>query len=1189
MVEKLISNHCIQEKCNQALKIMKISILMFFLCFFNVVAENVYSQQKEISLDVKNVTIREAISQIERSSDYVFLIADKADAELNRKININAKKESINEVLKTLLKNTSLDYRVVERQVLLYGKESSPTSVKTEVEAAQPQQQQFAVFKGTVLDEKKEPLPGVSIIIDGTTIGTVSDVDGKFQLDLPAGVNMAVVFSFIGMETQYHIFQGKPETITLIMQQEEQLLEDIVVIGYGSKDKKSLTSSISSIDKNQLEKLSTATATLDNMLGGAIKGVRMNQTSGEPGATATINVRGITSPFPNLLSGQESNIPLYVINGVPTFVESSRLNPLLSISPNDIESIDVLKDASATAIYGSRGANGVIIVTTKTGKKEEAITVDFGYNFSVGNPVKEFSPLTTAEFKTYQDLVLRNTVNAMNTMDEYYMPKSYASDSELNALGDVEMEIDWDTYEMSYKYNGLREDAFGTANTNWARAIRNKNAQTHQYNLSLRGGSEKTDYNVSFNAMNQEGLEINDYFNHYGIRSGLNSDITSRIKIGTNISYSHSKRTGASEMVGYKETYSPWLIRPDFPVYDENGLFQRLDGKALNYGLDNMMANPVAFKQRESIFQSNQFMGNAYFEFLILKGLTFHSDVSMALSNGSSNYFTPLVSKDQNILIPFVSSLTTSNSESTKTSVNFRLDYRLREGAHDFSAMAGVGGDRDLTKSQSYSYEDFPNDKYLNNTGSARTMLSYSDYFSKNGLNSIYSRVTYGYNDRYLAELSLRADESSKFGPNNRWGVFPAVSLGWRIKQESFLIDNETIDDLKLRLSHGKTGSTNVPDFSYRQYFERNSGSLYGNEMAILLRDLLPNEDVRWEMTTENNLGIDFSLFNRRLYGSLDLYNRYTDGALAPAPHILESGISSYYANIIDMSNRGYELEIGGSPVRNADFSWDISFNISANRNKIEKLNSATLNPFMQDAFIEGMPAGTIKGYKVLGIIQTQEEIDKYNRQAVESGHPYYQESHTGIGDYLIQDTDGNNRITNNDRVVIANPEPKFFGGLINSLRYKQVELSFLMQFSQGAQAQWSPILMDLAAPIGLSVHREVFNNLWTPENTGARYPNPVYASMISMNSTYTDRTVFDASYFRMKNVTLTYQLPAVLYSKLGLKNASLFTTMTNLFTITSWPGIDPELMGTGTTLMGRNEDPYPLSKTFSIGAKLTF
>lgn len=498
--------------------------------------------------------------------------------------------------------------------------------------------------------------------------------------------------------------------------------------------------------------------------------------------------------------------------------------------------------------------------------------------------------------------------------------------------------------------------------------------------------------------------------------------------------------------------------------------------------------------------------------------------------------------------------------------------------------MVGYGADRSRSTGGTNMYQGFPNDDNLDNVGSAQSVLMYSDYVAKSGLNSVYGRLSYDYDSRYLLEVSMRADASSKFGPGNQWGVFPAVSTGWVINREAFMEKASWIDNLKMRLSWGQTGSTNVSDFSFRQFY---TSSQYGESSSVKLQDLLPNRGIHWEKTNEVNFGLDFSFFGDRLYGSLDAYYRYTDGALAPAPHILESGMSNYYDNIIDMSNRGVEVSLGGYPVRGKDFAWNTDLNISVNRNRIESLNNAQINSYMQDAFIVGKPAGTVKGYIVDHIVQNMDEVNELNAKAVENGFAEYQ-SGIGVGDFLMKDTDGNGTITSDDRQVIATPEPKFFGGWTNTFTYKNLSLSFLMQFSCGGKAVYSNLGEEISGVLGQSVGRELYGNTWTPERTDAKYARLVAGTM-SYNYMANDRFVFDTSYLRMKNITLSYSLPKAWINKLYLSNASLFVTATNLFTITQWPGLDPETVATGITSMGTNNDPYPLSRSFSLGVKLQF
>lgn len=1061
---------------------------------------------------------------------------------------------------------------------------ATASSTVKSVEVRQANQQKNVV-KGTVTDESGLPVPGASVVVVGTTEGTVTDMDGAYSLALSR--NRAVLrFSFIGLKSVDVEYTGQ-RVLNVVLKSDNQVLDDVVVIGYGSKNRKSLTSSISSVKKDDLNKLSKTSSTVQDMLGGTIKGVLVTQNSGEPGATMTVNVRGITSPYPISTSLTANNAPLYVIDGVPMFVDSNALNPLMNIAPNDIESIDVLKDASATAIYGSRGANGVIIVTTKNGRKGEKATVEAGYTLSIANPVKVFEPLNNQEFRSLQEEILRNTMDAYNyDMANFTMTTQYSmmyDPTILMAYGNFE--VDWNTL-MYTKFLGLNESAFGKENINWEDETRNKNAITNQYNVSVRGGSEKTDYSFAFNAIDQEGLYKNDNLETYSGRLSVNTDITKRIRMGALLSYSYSKRTSPSQESIMAPDTHPWLVRPDLPVYDENGDYTRLDKGSLYFMPSGYVSgpNPVALLNRKAKYESDQFMGNVYVDIELLRNLKFHSDFTLASYNYDNSYFSPSYLQEIWVGSPYYAQLTTSNSKYVSTSINFRLDYNYHTDKHLFGAMAGYGADRSRSTGGTNMYQGFPNDDNLDNVGSAQSVLMYSDYIVKSGLNSVYGRLSYDYDSRYLLEISMRADASSKFGPGNQWGVFPAVSTGWVINREAFMERASWIDNLKMRLSWGQTGSTNVSDFSFRQFY---TSSQYGESSSVKLQDLLPNRGIHWEKTNEVNFGLDFSFFGERLYGSLDAYYRYTDGALAPAPHILESGMSNYYDNIIDMSNRGVEVSLGGYPVRGKDFAWNTDLNISVNRNRIESLNNAQINSYMQDAFIVGKPAGTVKGYIVDHIVQNMDEVNELNAKAVEKGYSEYQTG-IGVGDFLMKDTDGNGTVTSDDRQVIATPEPKFFGGWTNTFTYKNLSLSFLMQFSCGGEAVYSNLGEEICGVLGQSVGRELYGNTWTPERTDAKYARLVAGTM-SYNYMANDRFVFDTSYLRMKNITLSYSLPKAWISKLYLSNASLFVTATNLFTITQWPGLDPETVATGITSMGTNSDPYPLSRSFSLGVKLQF
>ena len=1040
------------------------------------------------------------------------------------------------------------------------------------------QEKGHTFIKGRVIDSEGNPLVGVTVQIEGTSYGVITDADGNYILEFPSMAHPKIVFSSIGYKSKSIEFRGVKEQ-NMMLELDHVALDDLVVIGYGSKSRKDVTTAISTVSQEQISKLAATTPTLDGLLQGTVKGVLATTANGEPGSSLKLNIRGITSPYPKSGKGN-NNQPLYVIDGVPTFMEDTGINPLINISPNDIESIDVLKDAAATAIYGSRGANGVVIVKTKNGKRNEKTKVDFGYTFSFSNPIKNYKPLNISEYKNVQDEILRNTVDGMN--DGSSIVGMYGFDYILNQYGNVSLNEETGLYT----YNGLNESLYGKDNVNWADEVINKNAPTHQYNVAVRGGSNKTNYSFSFNGMNQEGLLLNDRMERYGARLSIDSEINKYITVGGVLDYTYSSRKSGSNDPALGYDNDGWMTRPDLAVRDADGNFQRVDKFGLYTDTYND-ANAVAKLQRKTKYENNQFSGNAYIDIKPVKGLTLHADANISRFIFSNSYFSPKITLPEQLGMEPTSTLAESNYRNTNTSINFRADYKFTlTEAHRFDVMAGYSADRYWSKEHDQAYSGFPNDDVLNNASSATTVNKPTETYSKSGLNSIYGRLSYDFLSRYLLDFSLRSDESSKFGPGNKRGTFPAVSLAWRINQEPFLESVRDIDDLKFRLSWGKTGSTNVSDFSYIQYF---NGNLYGGQSGLTLASTYPNRDIKWEMTTEYNAGVDFTLFNGRLTGSFDIYHRKTDGALAPAPIALEFGIGTYYSNILDLTNNGFEFSIGGDVVRTKDFTYNTMLSISSNRNKITKLNGSTLDMMHQDLYMEGHAMGTVKGYKVAGIYQSQDQIRKLNEQAMAKGFDFYQDG-AAVGDYMFVDTNGDGYISEADRTAIANPEPKVFGGWSNTLSYKNFTLSMLFQYQLGGDAYYSTMQESASGAIGMSILREMYGNTWTPDRTDAKYAKLMWMPSAYTNTQANDRYVYSNSYFRLRNITLSYTFEPAWLERLHVSGASVFFTATNLFTITDWPGLDPDMAATNAfTKTTETKDVYPMSRSFSFGLKLQF
>ena len=1040
------------------------------------------------------------------------------------------------------------------------------------------QEKGHTFIKGRVIDSEGNPLVGVTVQIEGTSYGVITDADGNYILEFPSMAHPKIVFSSIGYKSKSIEFRGVKEQ-NMMLELDHVALDDLVVIGYGSKSRRNVTTAISTVSQEQISKLAATTPTLDGLLQGTVKGVLATTANGEPGSSLKLNIRGITSPYPKSGKGN-NNQPLYVIDGVPTFMEDTGINPLINISPNDIESIDVLKDAAATAIYGSRGANGVVIVKTKNGKRNEKTKVDFGYTFSFSNPIKNYKPLNISEYKNVQDEILRNTVDGMN--DGSSIVGMYGFDYILNQYGNVSLNEETGLYT----YNGLNESLYGKDNVNWADEVINKNAPTHQYNVAVRGGSNKTNYSFSFNGMNQEGLLLNDRMERYGARLSIDSEINKYITVGGVLDYTYSSRKSGSNDPALGYDNDGWMTRPDLAVRDADGNFQRVDKFGLYTDTYND-ANAVAKLQRKTKYENDQFSGNAYIDIKPVKGLTLHADANISRFIFSNSYFSPKITLPEQLGMEPTSTLAESNYRNTNTSINFRADYKFTlTEAHRFDVMAGYSADRYWSKEHDQAYSGFPNDDVLNNASSATTVNKPTETYSKSGLNSIYGRLSYDFLSRYLLDFSLRSDESSKFGPGNKRGTFPAVSLAWRINQEPFLESVRDIDDLKFRLSWGKTGSTNVSDFSYIQYF---NGNLYGGQSGLTLASTYPNKNIKWEMTTEYNAGVDFTLFNGRLTGSFDIYHRKTDGALAPAPIALEFGIGTYYSNILDLTNNGFEFSIGGDVVRTKDFTYNTMLSISSNRNKITKLNGSTLDMMHQDLYMEGHAMGTVKGYKVAGIYQSQDQISKLNEQAMAKGYGFYQNG-AAVGDYMFADTNGDGFISEADRTAIANPEPKVFGGWSNTLSYKNFTLSMLFQYQLGGDAYYSTMQESASGALGMSILREMYGNTWTPERTDVKYAKLMWMPSAYTNTQANDRYVYSNSYFRLRNITLSYTFEPAWLERLHVSGASVFFTATNLFTITDWPGLDPDMAATNAfTKTTETKDVYPMSRSFSFGLKLQF
>lgn len=1148
---------------------MKLTYILLFVSLFQVKAGS-YAQNVKVNLDVENGNYQTVFQEIEKQTDFRFFYSDE-DLDWNREVNISAKKEHLGSVLKRLFKNSGNKFQIMDEQIVVLKKKPLKVS-----ETQSSERQQKYEVTGTVTDMEGIPLYGVAVIDVATSFGTGTDIDGNFTLEVD-DLEQTLEFSYLGFKTQTIELEGRDE-LNVKLKDDLSELDQVVLIGYGKQSKEDVTGAVSSIDKKDIENLSTGTVGFDRALGGLAKGVQVSQNTGRPGAPIRMNIRGYTSPLSGSL-----NQPLYVIDGVPFNVDAlpntyggGGNNPLLAISSDNIESVDVLKDAAATSIYGSRGANGVVIVKTKNGKRDQKPTVNFSYSTTFSEPIGTLKSLNTKQYKDYYGMLIGNSVPAVNNGR---IPGYLGYD--LMNFGNITENDDF-----SLSYNGLNQEQFGNEDVNWNDEVYRDLAITDQVDFGISGGTEKTNYSFGVSMTDQEGLVVHDKFKQYNTRVAINTDINDYITAGTsmNLGYTQSESGEGGIISQFNVNTGNIMARPDIAVRDENGTLKPQPD--YQYGFETYEPNPLSRLSNDNQTKNYNFLGNGFVEIEPIKDLKLKAELNGAFFENRNSVFTPKTTQT-NFGAPNESYLDRNGTTSTNVTTNLTANYDFHIKAHRFQALAGYSWDRTQIEGTSYFFRGFPDDDVLTNVGSAEEVQGFNSSDDEKGINSFFSRLNYNYKNRYNATVNFRTDASSKFGPENKRAYFPSVSASWNIAKEEFLAENNTVNELKIRASVGKVGSANVTDFSYLQFFSTGSNDVYNGSTAILASNTLPNPYIGWETTKEINLGLDFEFFKKRLHGSVDVYNRKTTGALAPTPIPLELGPDVYYSNLMDVSNKGVEIAIGGDIIKSGDFFWSIDANWAFNRNNLDRLHGANINSSDLDYYIEGEPVGTIKGYKVTKILQNQEEVDALNNN---SPTGQYDRASLGVGDYQYEDTNGDGKITTDDRVKIGSVEPDFFGGFNSNWTYKNFSLSAYFQYSVGGESVWDALTNQPAAYLGPNKLSAYANNTWTPDNRDARFAKAIYTDP-SDNSRVSDRYVYSNSYLRLKYLQLNYNIDRSILDKLKVQQASIFISASNLFTVSNWPGIDPEAFSERGTITDQvnNEDPYPLAKSFSVGLKLQF
>lgn len=1048
-------------------------------------------------------------------------------------------------------KNTFVITEVKAKEIVPVKDEARETSalpeqtVNNETVAFQPVSQQATVdrtIKGKVTDESGAGLPGVSVVLKGTQRGTSTGAAGDFTLDIPEGGSQNVlVLSFVGYKSQ-EVTVGSQSAIDVAMSPDENALDEIVVVGYGSVKKSDLTGAVGTIKGEVLQE--RPASSLNQGLSGRIAGVNVSSNSGRPGGRANIRIRGASSI-------SVSNNPLYVIDGVIlNAVElGNGSTPIDYINPNDIASIEVLKDASSTAIYGARGANGVILVTTKRGTSGGG-KVTYDSDFSIGVVPKKLPVLNSREFLQVEETLYANAAK--------YDPVGWATGTKY-------------TDPKLKRTNPLLFDASGNPlyDTDWQDETFQK-AFTQNHQLGLTGGSEKGSYGAFLNYRNENGIARESWQKRFAGRFVFDSQIKSWLKVGGTLGYTDQNEKQIDQLGGGGITAMRQVLEalPIIPVKYPNGKW------ASNRDYPGMEGGDSPLRvvaERLFYLRTQTMLGNMYASIRLADGLELRSTIGTNVINQREDYFAAAG-------LQYIS----NNGDASVTSRRFNswqfenyLTYAKEFGKiHSVNAVLGLSWqhmDRfdNAARSQNFTDTYFQ----FNNLGAGATALAPSSSASAYGLNSYFARVNYSLMDKYLVTFTGRIDGSSKFGDANRYAFFPSAALAWRVSEEEFIKNVSAISNLKIRASYGATGNSEIPAYralaglqSYDVIFDgvRNIG-IGVNRMS--------NSNLQWEKTQQVDFGIELGILSNRLSFELDLYRRKVNKMLLDAPLPLSSGYGSIFTNVGSMENKGVEFALNSTNLKTENFSWSTTFNISVNKNKVLALSGGS-DIFSGNTIVRvGEPVGSFFGRVHEGTWSTAEaeQAKKYNMLP---------------GDVKYKDLNNDGTINDNDRAIIGKGIPDGFGTFLNTFQYKALSLTVDLQYMYGNDVLDRSI-HSAEDRQGIANSYKTVLNAWTEtnQNTPIAQVRPINAYYTTNNDSH---KVTDASFIRGRNLLLAYTFPASMVSKLKLDRLRVYGSVQNFFVMTKYKGYDPEVSNSGSPFdQGFGLYDYPKPRVFMLGLNI--
>lgn len=1108
-----------------------------------------------ITLDVREISLRELLDILEEQSHVTFAISKK-DLDQAPPITLQVERQALSEVLTILRERYGYQCQKIGNTISVkHIQEPAPAST-TDDDAHTSVRRKVS---GAIIDAvTSEPLVGASIFVKGMThIGTIADVEGRFTLTVPAEAK-ALLASFVGYETKETPLYDAT-TLTIALTPSSSALEEVVVVGYGTQKEVNVTGAISTLPNDQFKDFPVRS--FDQALSGQVAGVQINENTGAPGKSASIDIRGIGT----LTAGKQ---PLIVVDGLPISTENSNIN---FINPAEIEDITILKDASSASIYGSRAANGVILITTKKGRTGKT----------------EFT------LDTYQGIQeVTKKIDVMNAYERANFVATARNNSWVEADPDNNSASDANSIRTSStripdEFMPYIEGEKGLTDTDWQDEIF-RPAYMGNYVLSAAGGSEQLNYFVSLGYFDQEGIVVNSDFKRYSLRTNVEAKLAPKLKLTVNLAptFATSDLVSEDDHKGDGVIFSSLLANPIMAARNEDGSLNIGDQitTADEWGLVPN-ENPLALALvPEHTFDRARFIGGLSLQYELLEGLTLKTYFGSDFTYSHEKYFRPSTLGSYGVEAPNDA----EGTDDTETNMNWVFEntaqyQRTFSDAHHITFLAGMSLQRESDEYNNTTGVDYPND-FVTTISAALETTGYT-YRSKRALASGFSRLSYDYQNKYMANLSLRRDGYSAFGDGSKWGLFPAASAGWRIRQEPWMASQQLFSELKLRVSWGIAGNNQIPDFGGLALLQASNAVLDNDVQAGFSQYSSPNDNLSWEETETIDIGIDVGLWQDHITLTADVFKAVTDGLLLDVPVPAHSGFSESLQNIGKIQNQGIELTLGyqnqWGPV-----SLRTSFNVSTAQNKVLSLgpDQEIISELIHITEI-GKPLGCYYGYKVEGVFQTEEQLNST---------PHDEDA--AVGSYIYADIDDDGEITDSDRTTLGNFFPDYTYGLNTTLGYKNFDLKFLLQGKQGYEILNGLSFFLLNEQGWCNGSTRLLNNYFVASGDAdnGKYAKPRQTPTDKLYEK-SDLMIEDGSYLRLRNVSIGYTFPKVLLNKISLHAVRVYVSVNNLYTWTNYSGYNPEVTSNNKswnespTTPGVDYGAYPLARTYVAGLNLKF